>query len=165
MYGLTAEQHYILQRPPYHWTCKPFQQLSPQELYAFLRLRSDIFVVEQNCVFLEMDNKDQESWHLGCWMGSELVACTRLMPPGLGFDEASIGRVVNAQSVRGKGIGRELMLHSIYTLYNLWGPQTIRIGAQLYLKKFYASLGFESSGDIYLEDGIEHIEMILNKPH
>lgn len=164
MTRLTTDKNLTLHQPPFLWTCKAFGELNAPEVYALLRLRSEVFVVEQNCVFLDADNKDQECWHLLCWKELELVAYTRLMPPGIGFPEASIGRVVSSSLVRGTGIGRELMIHSIHTLYNMWGPQPIRIGAQLYLKKFYASLGFEPDSAIYLEDGIQHIEMILHTP-
>jgi ElaA protein len=146
------------------WTCKFFDDLTPRELYVILRLRNEVFVVEQNCVFQDADNKDFYSWHLMGWMNQELVAYTRLLPKGLAYDEASIGRVVNSPSVRGKGIGQELMSESIKKLFELFGPQSIHIGAQLYLKKFYESFGFQATGAIYLEDGIEHIEMVRPKP-
>ncbi|ULQ56604.1 GNAT family N-acetyltransferase [Flavihumibacter rivuli] len=142
-----------------NWQLKQFGELTPEELYQILRLRSEVFVVEQNCVFLDMDNKDQSSWHLMGWQDGLLAAYTRLLPPGLSYEEMSIGRVVSSPAVRGTGIGRELMLESISACRKLFGNGPIRIGAQLYLKKFYASLGFIAEGDIYLEDGIEHVEM------
>lgn len=142
-----------------NWQLKQFGELTPEELYQILRLRSEVFVVEQNCVFLDMDNKDQSSWHLMGWQDGLLAAYTRLLPPGLSYEEMSIGRVVSSPAVRGTGIGRELMLESISACRKLFGNGPIRIGAQLYLKKFYASLGFVAEGDIYLEDGIEHVEM------
>lgn len=144
-----------------NWQLRRFDELTVHELYQLLRLRSEVFVVEQNCVFLDMDNKDQGCWHLLGWQGNLLAASTRLVPPGYIYDEISIGRVVNSPALRGQGIGRELMEVSIKTCYELFGLKTIRIGAQLYLEKFYGSLGFNPVGEVYLEDGIEHVEMLL----
>jgi ElaA protein len=142
------------------WTCKPFAELSVDELYSLLQLRSEVFVVEQNCVFLDMDNKDQKCHHLMGYVDNELVASARIVPPRLAYDEPSIGRVVSNPTYRKTGAGRQLMEEAIRITIQLHGNQQIRIGAQLYLKKFYSSLGFECQGDVYLEDGIEHIEMI-----
>lgn len=144
------------------WTCKSFNELSPSELYAILQLRSEVFVVEQNCVFLDADNKDQSSFHFMGWKGDALQAYTRLVPPGIAYEEASIGRVVTALTARGSGIGRQLMQQSIAACRQLFGNGTIKIGAQLYLKEFYASLGFIPTGGIYPEDGIDHIHMLLS---
>jgi len=143
------------------WTCKTFTELTPDELYAILRLRSEVFVVEQNCVFLDMDNKDQKSHHLMGWRGGKLVGYSRLLGSGISYVESSIGRVVTSPAARGFGVGRDLLDKSIETLYRLYGKQSIRIGAQCYLTKFYESFGFVQKGEIYLEDGIEHIEMLL----
>ena len=143
------------------WTCKKFDELTVDELYQALRLRSEVFVVEQNCVFLDMDDKDQGSYHLLGTKAGKLVAYTRLVPPGLVYDEPSIGRVVTAPSERRTGAGRALMNQSISMIKKLFGQQPVRIGAQLYLKNFYASLGFSQVSEVYLEDGIEHIYMIL----
>ena len=125
-----------------------------------LRLRSEVFVVEQQCVFQDMDNKDQECFHLLGFEQNELVAYTRLVPPADINGMPSIGRVVVAHSARGNGTGRVLMEKSIEETGKLFGLSPIKIGAQLYLKSFYTSLGFEQTSAIYLEDGIEHIEMI-----
>jgi len=143
------------------WTCKTFTELTPDELYAILRLRSEVFVVEQNCVFLDMDNKDQNSHHLMGWRGGKLVGYSRLLGSGISYVESSIGRIVTSPAARGFGVGRDLLDKSIETLYRLYGKQSIRIGAQCYLTKFYESFGFVQKGEIYLEDGIEHIEMLL----
>ncbi len=142
------------------WTLKHFNDLSPSELYAILRLRSEVFVVEQNCAYQDADNKDQRAWHLMGWLDDNLAAYTRLLPAGVTFAEASIGRVVTSPSVRGQDYGKELMRQSIEQLHRLVGVVPIRIGAQLYLKKFYESFGFVQASEMYLEDGIEHIEMI-----
>lgn len=143
------------------WTTKKFADLNNYELYAILRLRSEVFVVEQNCVFLDMDNKDQIAYHTMGWMGSELVASTRLFNVDQSYPGyQSIGRVVGSPKHRGKGIGKELMNFSVQECERLFGKGPIKIGAQLYLKKFYTELGFEQSGEIYYEDLIEHIPMI-----
>jgi len=148
-----------------NWVCKKFDELGPGELYSILKLRSEVFVVEQNCVFLDQDDKDQVCHHLSGWQDNKLVAYARILAPGISYGESSIGRIVTSPSARGKGAGRELVNHSITTLYTLHGKQVIRIGAQYYLKGFYESFGFEQAGPIYLEDGIQHIEMLLpSKP-
>lgn len=146
-----------------NWACKSFDELTPRELYAILQLRSEVFVVEQNCVFQDIDNKDQASRHLMGWHDGLLAAYTRLVPAGISFEEVSIGRVVTSPKMRKSGAGRLLMKKSIETTYTIFGNTPIRIGAQLYLKKFYESFGFQQSSEIYLEDGIEHIEMLLTE--
>lgn len=143
------------------WTLKTFDQLTPDELYAILRLRSEVFVVEQNCVFLDMDDKDQHCHHLMGWHGPSLVGYSRIVPAEISYAESSIGRIVTSPSARRLGIGRELIAESIKTLHALYGNKDIRIGAQYYLLRFYESFGFVQKGEIYLEDGIEHIEMLL----
>ena len=143
-----------------HWIVKSFEELLPEELYQLLRLRSEVFVVEQNCVFLDLDNKDQQSIHLMGWINNNLAVYVRILPPGLTYDEPSIGRVVSSPSYRGTGAGRILMEKAIELTSDLYKGENIRIGAQYYLKNFYGSLGFEIQGDIYLEDGIDHIEML-----
>ncbi len=142
------------------WLYKPFPELTPFELYAILRLRSEVFVVEQNCVFLDADNKDQIAHHLMGYNGDDLVAYTRLLDKDTAYKLMSIGRVVTSPNYRGAGIGKELMEESIQLCYQLFGKDYIKIGAQLYLQKFYESLGFKQSSEMYLEDDIEHIEMI-----
>ena len=144
------------------WKIKSFNELTPEELYAILRLRSEVFVVEQNCVFLDTDNKDQQSYHVMAWKEKELLAYSRLVPAGISYSEPSIGRVVTSPTARSLGLGKELMKRSIYLLHSTWGNLNIKIGAQLYLEKFYNSLGFQRTSEIYMEDGIEHIEMQLN---
>jgi len=143
------------------WILKKFADLTNTELYAILQLRSIVFVVEQTCAYPDLDNKDQGSWHLMGWEGENLIAYTRLLPPGLAFEEASIGRVVTAPSTRGQGVGRTLMHKSIEACHQLFGNGPIQIGAQRYLEAFYQSLGFEIIGEPYLEDGIPHMHMIL----
>lgn len=142
------------------WIVKRFSQLTPEELYAALQLRNEVFVVEQNCVFQDADDKDQEAYHLLGFHNNKLVAYTRLVPGGVIYEEPSIGRVVTSPSLRGAGAGKELMQQSINTAYELFGIKPIKIGAQLYLKKFYEGFGFQQISDVYLEDGIPHIYML-----
>jgi len=143
------------------WRLKKFSELHTDELYSILQLRSIVFVVEQNCPYLDLDDKDQGAWHLMGWQENKLVAYTRLLPPGLAFEEPSIGRVVTSPTIRRSGTGRILMKKSIEHCHQLFGNVPIQIGAQRYLETFYQSLGFELSGSPYLEDGIPHIHMIL----
>jgi len=142
------------------WTLKKFDELTPFELYTILQLRNEVFVIEQHCFYQDADNKDQSSFHFMGWNNSTLVAYTRILPPGVVYTEPSLGRVVTSPAARGGGIGKELMERSIQQVKELFGEVSIRIGAQLYLKKFYTALGFQQTSDSYLEDGIEHIEMI-----
>lgn len=143
------------------WVFKKFEELSLEELYAILQLRNEVFVVEQHCVYQDADDKDQFSYHLMGWLEDKLVAYTRIFPPGISYKEPSIGRVVTSPAARGTGLGRALMQNSIDKCKHLFGNIFIRIGAQVYLKNFYSSLGFVPDGEIYLEDGIQHIEMLL----
>src|SRR5256885_16016020 len=135
------------------WELKKFELLAPYQLYAILQLRNEVFVVEQNCVFQDADGKDPDSYHLMGFNEHKLIAYTRLVPPGIIYEQPSIGRVVTSPSVRGSGIGKLLIQESINDLYDLFGRVEIKIGAQLYLKKFYESFGFDQTGAVYLEDG------------
>ena len=146
------------------WNYKKFADLSNDELYAILRLRIEVFIVEQNCVFQDADNKDQSSYHVMAWKEGMLLAYARLVPAGISYSEPSIGRVVTSPSARSLGMGKILMEKAIDILYINWGKKDIKIGAQLYLERFYNSLGFQRTSDIYMEDGIEHIEMMLHTP-
>lgn len=142
------------------WILKKFDELNSIELYTILQLRNEVFVVEQNCPYQDADNKDQLSYHLMGITDDKLIAYTRLVPPGIAFKEPSIGRVVTSPSIRKKGIGKALMEESIKRSLILFGVQPIKIGAQLYLEKFYTTLGFQTTSDTYLEDNIPHVEMI-----
>ena len=141
------------------WRCRFFDDLTPAELYDIIQLRNDVFVVEQNCVFQDADGVDKKCYHLSGYIGDTLVACTRLIAPGITYEYASIGRVANARTYRGRGIGQELMRQSIKWCQQLFGDVPIKIGAQLYLKKFYEQFGFNVIGEVYLEDNIPHIHM------
>lgn len=140
--------------------CRHFTELTPGQLYEIIHLRNAVFVVEQNCVFQDADHKDEQSYHLMAWKENELAGYTRLLAPGLAYDEMSIGRVVTSPAYRRSGVGRQLMAESIRKCYELFGRGDIRIGAQLYLKQFYESFGFRQIDEGYLEDGIPHIHMI-----
>jgi len=143
-----------------NWVLKKFDELTPHELYSILRLRNEVFVVEQNCVFQDADNKDQASYHLMGWNNEMLIAYSRIMPAGVAYDLPSIGRVVTSPDARRNGTGKKLMIESIEAVKRLFGNVAVKLGAQLYLKKFYESFHFMQSSEVYLEDGIEHIEMI-----
>lgn len=142
------------------WVCKNFNELSALELYAIMRLRSEVFVVEQNCVYLDADGKDEYCYHLAGYVGNELVAVARLLPAKVSYPEVSIGRVATSPFYRKMNAGKELMLKAIEECNALFGSQPIKIGAQLYLKKFYESFGFLQCGGEYDEDGIMHIPML-----
>ena len=147
------------------WRCLPFHAMGADTLYRLLRLRSEVFVVEQNCLFQDMDGLDAQCLHvLGEVVDAQgvvhLHASTRLVPPGVSFAEASIGRVVTSPAARGGGIGHALMAESVRQLTALWRPQPIRIGAQAHLEAFYNRHGFVSDDKPYVEDGIPHIEML-----
>ena len=142
--------------------CLPFNELTIDELYEVLRLRAEIFVVEQDCVYQDLDNKDQSGHHLlGYDDEGDLVAYTRLLPKGISYEEyPSIGRVITSMKVRRNGAGKILMEKSIEEIERLFGVRPIKIGAQVYLDRFYRSLGFVPVGEEYLEDGIPHVSMI-----
>lgn len=141
------------------WMIRKFNDLTIDELYAILQLRSEVFVVEQNCVYHDPDGKDQYAWHLMGLEDGKLLAYTRIFGAGIAYSDPSIGRVVTSPSKRGSGLGRELMEKSIEHCEELFGKTSITLGAQLYLRKFYESLGFIASGEEYVEDGIPHVTM------
>jgi ElaA protein len=138
-----------------------FNELSVQELYKVLQLRSEVFVVEQNCVYQDIDGKDEKAHHVLGFYNNELVAYTRLFDAGISYQNASIGRVLVKQCYRDKNWGHDLMRFSIQAIQDLYNKTAITIGAQEYLKKFYESHGFKQTSQTYLEDGIPHIEMQL----
>lgn len=141
---------------------KHFTGLSLDQLYAIMRLRQRVFVLEQNCAFVDCDDLDQASCHLMCYSdGDVLAAYCRLLPVGLAYPGyASIGRVVSEPALRHTGCGRLLMAEALWHCRELFGEAPLQIGAQLYLRRFYESFGFVMTGDVYLEDGIQHIHMI-----
>jgi ElaA protein len=141
---------------------KSFTQLSPEELYDLLKLRSAVFVIEQNCIYQDMDDKDKKGYHLLGYEGSNLVAYARLLGKGISYKEASIGRVVVNKDFRGRDSGKELMKSAIEYTLSVFDTKEIVISAQQYLEKFYTELGFVKEGEMYLEDDIPHVKMRLN---
>ncbi len=139
---------------------KKFEELTTSELYAILQLRSEVFVVEQDCVYQDLDGKDQQALHVIGVKQNQLVAYTRIFAPGIYFREASIGRVVVATSERKHGYGQLIMKASIEAIKTHFNTDTVRLSGQVYLTRFYNSLGFETIGEGYLEDGIPHIGML-----
>lgn len=141
------------------WKISPFEQLSLDELYKVLQLRSEVFVVEQNCVYQDIDSKDQKALHLLAIENNQIIAYARLFKPNDYFDNASIGRVIVKPTHRSKAIGHKLMTHAIKGIQEFFNQTKITISAQLYLKDFYQSHQFVQTSEPYLEDGIPHIEM------
>ncbi|MCF7221492.1 GNAT family N-acetyltransferase [Marilutibacter chinensis] len=154
--------------PDLHWIATRFDALTTSRLYKLLRLRSEVFVVEQACVYLDIDGKDRhpDAWHLlGEAPDGTLAAYLRLLPAGLGhgvdrFAEPSIGRVVTAPAWRGRRLGDPLMREGVALAGRVWPGAPVRLGAQAHLQHFYARHGFEVASEEYLEDGIPHVEML-----
>ena len=145
------------------WICKKFEELTVTELYEIMKLRSQVFVVEQNCVYLDADDKDLKAYHLFTYIDNNIAAYARLVPTLVSYTEASIGRVITSPYYRKKGLGVLLMQQGIKQIFQLYNTTAIKIGAQLYLKNFYENLGFQQTSAPYDEDGIAHIEMALKK--
>lgn len=145
------------------WKYKSFKELTVDELYSILQLRNEVFSVEQNCVYQDADNKDQPAYHLCGWDGNTLAAYCRILPQGISYNHPSIGRVVTSPQHRKGGHGREMMHIAVKKTIEQFNDTTIIISAQLYLKKFYESIGFVQISDKYMEDGIPHIKMQFDK--
>lgn len=142
------------------WNYKTFDELTTQELYRIIQLRNEVFVVEQDCPYQDADGKDFVCGHVWATIDGEVAAYSRIVPKGVSYEnELSIGRVISSQKFRGKGLGIQLIKNSIEIIENRFQTTTIRISAQLYLKAFYESFGFEQVSEEYLEDNIPHIEM------
>ena len=146
------------------WKIKKIDELSIFDLYKILQIRQEVFVLEQNCAFVDADGaKDLRAHHLWAEASNgQILAYTRLLAAGVAFSEASVGRVLTHASMRGSGLGVALMHRSLDTLKSMYGAQPVRIGAQLYLKKFYEKFGFVQASEPYLEDDIWHIEMLVS---
>lgn len=143
------------------WVWQPWAELTPDSLHEFLRLRTEIFVVEQNCVFQDMDGRDPACLHLrGLDSDGRLAAYLRLVPPGGRGGQPSLGRVVVAKARRGEGLGRAVMQEGLRRCAADHPGATIKVSAQQHLERFYGSLGFARSGEPYLEDGIWHLDML-----
>lgn len=141
---------------------KTFQELTTKELYDLLQLRCEVFIVEQNCVYQDIDGKDEKALHVIGKKNNKIVAYTRIFKPGDYFENASIGRVVVSNLERQHKYGYDLLEASIKTIKDCFNTTTIKLSAQVYLKKFYNNLGFKEVGEEYLEDGIPHINMMKN---
>ena len=139
---------------------KKFEELSLHELYELLQLRAEVFVVEQDCVYQDIDGKDEKALHVLGFEEGKLVAYTRIFPPGIYFSEAAIGRVVVREDSRKNKFGHEILNASIKVIEENFNTRSIKLSAQTYLTKFYESHGFKRIGEGYLEDGIPHIAMI-----
>jgi ElaA protein len=149
-----------------HWQALSFDQLSPRQLYDLLKLRVDIFVVEQQCPYPELDDKDTQPGvvHLLAYRNNDIVAYARLLPKGLSYNEVSIGRVVVRETERCNQLGHQLMATALEQCQKFWPDESITIGAQAHLQRFYARYGFIPVSEPYLEDGIPHIDMRLSRP-
>jgi len=144
------------------WIVKAFNELTNEEIHEIFRLRVDVFVIEQECIYPEIDGKDPECLHLFRRINGQIIAYARIVPPGLSYEEPSIGRVIVRKEFRGKHLGEKLVAIAIEEIQKQWPEKGIKIGAQSYLEKFYASHGFNSVSKVYLEDGIPHIDMLLS---
>lgn len=144
---------------------KSYEELSLDDLYNLLQLRSEIFVVEQNCAFQDMDGLDRKSLHVLGYKDNQLVAYSRLFKPEDYFEFASIGRVVVKEGERHSGLGQKLMKISIQEIKKRFNQSVIKLSSQCYITKFYRSVGFREIGEIYLEDNIPHISMIYDCNH
>jgi len=143
------------------WILKTFEELTNYELYCILHLRNSIFIVDQNCAFEDIDGKDLNNcYHLFCILNKQVIAYAIIFEPNIIYSEPCISRVCTSLNFRGKGIGKKLMKITLDKTSILFSKQSIRIEAQLYLKKFYEGFGFKTIGEPYVEDGIEHIQML-----
>ncbi len=145
-----------------NWNIKRFNELTLEQLYQIMKIRSEIFVVEQNCVYLDIDGNDTEVVHIFLEDKNEVLAYARILPKGIYHKQASIGRVLVNEKYRKNGYATELMNKSIDYIKSQMYEKEIKISAQNYLFKFYSTIGFKKVSDVYLEDGIEHIDMIMN---
>lgn len=145
------------------WKLKKFKELTAKEVYEILRIRSEIFVVEQECPYQDPDSKDENSHHLFVYEDEKIVAYLRILEKGISYDEISIGRVLIDKDYRGRGLARKLMLEAIRFIESNLNEKEIKISAQAYLKDFYKSLGFKDVSEVYLEDNIPHIDMLYKK--
>lgn len=139
---------------------KEFTELTTEELYEILKLRAEVFVVEQNCPYQDLDDKDQSSYHLFLEDNGQIIAVLRILPENVAYKEMAIGRLIVKKSYRGKGISRKMMARAMEFITEDLGKEKIRLSGQAYLSDFYQSLGFEKVSEMYLEDGIEHFEFL-----
>ncbi|WP_088139082.1 GNAT family N-acetyltransferase [Achromobacter xylosoxidans] len=147
------------------WICKPHQELTVTEIYAILRLRTEVFVIEQNCVFQDMDGKDLigQTSHLMAWQDGKLAAYCRILDPSLKDGQIEIGRVITAPWTRGQGLGHELIRHAMQEVRLRWPGRAMYLGAQARLRNYYGGHGFVQVTEEYIEDGIPHVGMRLDE--
>lgn len=145
----------------YTWRCKAFGELTAIELYGILQLRTDVFILEQNCLYRDVDGKDIKAFHLFASSEDKIHAYARILPPGISYDEVSIGRVVTSKAARNTGLGKLLMNKCMDFIKEKFPETPVRISAQSYLIKFYQEFGFNATGPEYLEDDIPHIQMLF----
>ena len=144
------------------WHCKHFSELSASELYSILRLRTEVFILEQNCLYQDVDGKDVKCYHIFAMdEKGDVHAYARILPPGISYDEVSIGRVVTSPAARSTGTGKALMQKAMQFIGESFGNAGVRISAQSYLVKFYSDFGFKVQGEEYLEDDIPHTQMLF----
>lgn len=148
--------------PTVRWRCCRFEELGVQELERIYRARQQVFNIEQDCVYLDVDGADPRCLHLAAWSDAhdEPLAYARIVAPGVKYAEPSIGRVITTMPARGTGLGRELVRRAVEQATAHFPGQGIRISAQAHLARFYGAFGFEAVGDEYMEDGIPHVEML-----
>lgn len=144
------------------WKIKTFNELSNDELYEIIKLRSEVFIIEQQCIYEEYDGKDKKAYHLFGEKDGEILVYLRILEKGVSFNEISIGRVLVNKKYRNKGLAKEMMSCAIEFIEDTLNEKIIRISAQEYLLEFYSSLGFVKVSQVYLEDGIPHMEMLYN---
>jgi ElaA protein len=148
----------------YQWQTTEFAGLNTVELYAALRLRQEVFGVEQDCTYQDLDNLDQKAIHILCWQDGELLAYQRCLAPGANFPQSAIGRIVVSARARGRQLGRDLVKRGIGHNLQRWPDHNVRINAQAHLQAFYSELGFVATGEVFNEDGIPHIQMGYARP-
>lgn len=143
------------------WKCEPFNELTLDELHDIIAARIDVFVIEQNCPYQDVDGKDKMGYHLFALNESKnILAYARILPQGISYKEVAIGRVITTQKGRGKGLGHELMKQCMQKINIIFGNVNVRISAQEHLQKYYQTHGFSTVSEMYLEDGIPHVEML-----
>jgi len=143
---------------------KRFEEFSLRDFYEIIKIREEVFIVEQACVYQECDGKDRKAFHLACMEDGKVMAYLRILEKGVSYDEISIGRVLVRKEWRGRGLGKKLLEKAIEFIENGLKESEIRISAQEHLTNFYGSFGFETVSNMYLEDGIPHVEMFYSRP-
>ena len=142
------------------WNVQKFEELTVKQLYTYLQLRVNVFIVEQQCPYPELDGYDEEAFHLTYIENEKLLAYARILPEGVKYNRVSIGRVIVDQEVRGRGIAKELMKQSLSFIQQNWPQKEVQLQAQTHLRDFYGAFGFEAVSDDYDEDGIPHVDMV-----